>query len=259
MSHEDSLNTKQSNWTLGDDMISDSASHFGLGRDVDVDNFMHSLDDQSENILNEETVNKLTEILTPEQRMLLDEEVAGSLIKDDPNTPGLNLEAVQPCCQITGHAQSRTSAELRPSPCAQGDCGFITNISSGTKQTMQHDDRGEDSNAFPKSGAIQEGLQKIKQQLSKGGKLVAPEADPGPAVVTQFIGDHGNIGFGADLDYLSKCSMDSQDQTMEKSKETEPPVRRSGRKTVRLFEIVPPRKNRKKEGENEDSGGVVSR
>ena len=259
MSHENSLNTKQSSWTLGDVMMSDSAGHFGLGRDVDVDNFMHSLDDQSENILNEETVNKLTEILTPEQRMLLEEEVAGSLIKDVPDTPGLNLETVQPCCQVTGHAQSRTSAELRPSTCEQGDCGFISNISSGTKRTMQHEDRDVNSDAFPKSGAIQEGLQKIKQQLSKGGKLVAPEADPGPAVVTQFIGDHENISFGADLDDISKCSMDPQEQNVEKSKEMDPPVRRSGRKTIRLFEIVPPKKHRKKEGESEDSVGVDSR
>ena len=260
--NEGSSSMKPSSWALGDVMMSDSASHFGAGQDVDVDNFMHSLGEHSDSILNEETVNKITEILTPEQRMLLEEEVAGSLIKNVPDTPGLSLPADRPCCQSTGHAQTCSTAEVRPAHGRQGDSRnseFLTSASPENRQIMQHEDGSTNSQPFKSSGAIQEGLQKIKEQLSRGGKLVTPEADPGPAVVTEFIGDHGGIGFGADLDDISKYSMDCQEQPVEKSKEIDPPVRRSGRKTVRLFEIVPPKKHRKKEGENEELSGSSQR
>ena len=260
--HENSSLMKQSSWTLGDVMMSDSASHFVGRDDDDVGNFIHSLGEQGEGLLNEETVNKITEILTPEQRMLLEEEVAGSLVKNASERPGLNLETVQPCCQVSEHAQARASAVHRPSHGGVVDAEhskILTNISLENREIMQHEDGSIDPETFMNSGAIKEGLQKIKQQLSKGGKLVAPEADPGPAVVTEFIGDHGSIGFGAELDDVSKCIMDSHEQDVEKFKETEPPVRRSGRKTVRLFEIVPPKKYRKKEGENEDQRTAVRR
>ena len=262
-SHERSSNSKQSDWTIGDVMMSDSAGLLDLGNDVDVDSFMNPLSDHGESLLSEETVNKITEILTPEQRMLLEEEVVGSLMKNVSDTPGLaNQGTVRPCFQTNEHAQTCTTTELRPSHGGQDNrdsAQFLAHKSVGNKQRMQHENKQIKTEALGKSSAIQEGLQKLKQQLGKGGKLVSGEADPGPAVVTEFIGDHGNIGFAGDLDDISKCSMDSQDDITEKPKEADPPVRRSGRKIIRLFEIVPPKKGRKKDAESDDSSGAARR
>lgn len=254
--------TKQPSVLLEDVMMAEPSSLSGLGNNSsemgdNFDSFLHTLGDQGESLLTEETVNKITEILTPEQRMILEAEAAGTLIKNGVKTPGLSREGIQPCFQMNEHAQSRNHLELRPSHGGQTENGWTvssTKPSVENKQTMQHASVSKKPEASEKRTIIQEGLQKIKQQLGEGGgKLLCAEADPGPAVVTEFIGDQGSIGFGADLDDISKYSMDSQENSVEKSKESDPPVRRSGRKTVRLFEIVPPKRGRKKEAESDDT------
>lgn len=220
------------------------------------DSFMHSLSDHGENLLTEETVNKITEILTPEQRLLLEEEAIGSLMKSKSNSDGLvSREALQPCFQLSEHAQSDHTPELRPvhgGECADGGTSDLAILPPQNEQMMQNEDAKLMPEAPEKNNTIQEGLQKIKQQLGGGGKVLTAEACRGPAVVTEFIGDQGGLGFGVDLDDISKFGMDSLDSNTEKSKETDPPVRRSGRKTVRLFEIVPPKRGRKKEVENDN-------
>ena len=227
----------------------------GLDQDNDdydgsFDSFMHSLGDQGEHLLTEETVKQITEILTPEQQNIL-EEKATTLNESVPENRG----HTGPCFHDTEHAQIHHAAGIRPCHGGTGEeitAQSLADLSSKRGRKMEQEGEGNNPLALKQSSAIQMGLQKIKEQLDKGGKFAAPQADAEPAVVTEFIGGHVD-GFTPELDETSKGSVDSLEGSANKDKEADPPVRRSGRKTVRLFEITGPKRGRKKADEEKKS------
>ena len=260
---------RSANWELDDPAGNSALSHSNLGLSNDLnpnfDGFMHSLGDQGEGMLTEETVNKITEILTPEQRRVLEDTHNFISGFDSGRTLGLNQQQqgkpsllgsalAQNVYHEVEHAQhlSLRNASTRPSHGGLEAASFdsnITSLSPNKKDIMQSEKEDATAERPEKRNIITAGLQKIKQQLDKTDKVVQP--DTGPAVVTEFIGDNG-LGFGPELDEASKCSVDSQEGNSVKEI-MDSPVRRSSRKTVRLFEITGAN-IRKKEEERKDGG-----
>lgn len=267
------LNSRSVNWELdnraGNSVIPNSS--LGLSNDLNpnFDGFMHSLGDQGEGILTEETVNKITEILTPEQRRALEDTHSFMSGFDSGRTVGLNQQQqeqpslfgsalAQNAYHEVEHAQYLTlgnASTIRPNHGGRKGTSFDSNITTSSpqkKDIMQSANEDAKAEKPEKRNIITAGLQKIKQQLDKTDKVVQPDTS-GPAVVTEFIGDNG-LGFGPELDEASKCSVDSQEGSSMKER-MDSPVRRSSRKTVRLFEITGAN-IRKKEEERKDSGEV---
>ena len=264
--------SRSTNWELDDRTGNSVLSHSNLGLSNDLnpnfDGFMHSLGDQGEGILTEETVNKITEILTPEQRRVLEDTHNFISGFDSGRTLGLNQQQqeqpsllgnalAQNVYHEVEHAQYLTlgNASVRPNHGGLEAASFdsnITSLSPNKKHIMQSAKEDATAERPEKRNIITAGLQKIKQQLDKTDKVVH-QPDAGPAVVTEFIGDNG-LGFGPELDEASKCSVDSQEGSSVKEI-MDSPVRRSSRKTVRLFEITGAN-IRKKEDERKDSGEI---
>eukprot|EP00795_Rhopilema_esculentum_P008690 gene8690-14709_t len=246
-------NLSASGWPMNDVRMSDPL--LGLDQDNDdydgsFDSFMHSLGDQGEQLLTEETVKQITEILTPAQQNIL-EEKATTMNESVPENRG----HTDPCFHDSEHAQIHHAAGIRPCHGGTGEeitAQNLVGLSSKRGRKMQQEGEGNNPVTLKQSSAIQMGLQKIKEQLDKGGKFAAPQADAEPAVVTEFIGGHVD-GFTPELDETSKGSVDSLEGSTNKDKEADPPVRRSGRKTVRLFEITGPKRGRKKADEEKKS------
>ena len=265
-------NSRSTNWELDDTAGNSVLSHSNLGLSNDLnpnfDGFMHSLGDQGEGILTEETVNKITEILTPEQRKALEDTHSLMSGFDSGRTLGLNQQQqeqpslfgsalAQNAYHEVEHAQYLTlgNASIRPNHGgreAASQDSKITSLSPRKKGIMQSANQDAKGQRPETRNIIAAGLQKIKQQLDKTDKVTQP--DTGPAVVTEFIGDNG-LGFGPELDEASKCSIDSLEGSSTKES-MDFPVRRSSRKTVRLFEITGAN-IRKKEEERKDSTGDV--
>ncbi len=214
-----------------------------IASNSDFTNYLQSLGDHDDPLLNPDDVASIKDIFKHEEDKIGREKHDQKSVDQsfDLGPDGL------PSSFSATHVQSGIFDASFSSRPGHGVQGVLSRNDAGLPDALLEDIERMQTGGEPpkdkatlKKTAINEGLQKIKEQLGKSDKVIT-----GPAVVTEFI-DNSGIMFSDDLDETSKCSVDSTENALAKEFTISP--RRSTRKTTRLFEIVGPNSKSKKGG-----------
>ena len=219
-----------------------------IANNCDLDNYLQSLDDHEDPLLNVDDVSTISAILKPEQGKNSEQ-----LTRSGSKNQGFDL-GPDSLPSLFGAAHGQTFSDALPSSRPSDGVRVAVRAKEEVlpsvvlKDLAIMQDKRDSLEDTAQKDAIKEGLIKIKEHLDKSEVKSAP--DLGPAVVTEFI-DNSGISFHEDVEETSKCSVDSMENVA--AKETEAAIRRSGRKTTRLFDIVGPRSRKSGGGDDGDT------